>query len=558
MRRALLILLLTFMVAPTAQAADPIMPLSQVHAGLDCIGLSVIRGTQISQFDVEVIDVIGGQTGLGGPRILVRASGPAVDSSGIAEGFSGSPVMCLDPNGVRRNIGAISESVGEYGNHVVLVTPIEEMLRDAPSPPPAVGIAARPSGLLRSARPLSGALTVSGLSAHTRGLLARAGRRAGRAVLAAPAGPIAGFPAQPLVPGASVAAMLSTGDVGLGAVGTVTYRDGARIWAFGHPLDALGRRSVFVEDAYVFSVIANPLGIPDLGADSYKLTSAGGHTQGTFNTDTLSSISGNLGAAPPSVPLQVVARAPGLEPVLLTSSLADERRLGYGANLSLVAPLGASEGLDSVIRNYGPVTLSMCFRVKLKDRRKPIGFCNAYFDGFSPLDDLTNAAGLVDAYDVPPPAIEGASVRIRARPGVDADVLLSASLPKQARRGARVPVKLAVGRRGDGRRRLSFSMRIPRDMPLGHQTITLHGAGGGGSEEALIEAFVEALTGDGGGSGKEPHSIRDLAARVAAIHRDLGIEARFRRGSRKLVYRSSDVSFEGRVKVSLRVLRRHR
>ena len=93
-------------------------------------------------------------------------------------------------------------------------------------------------------------------------------------------------------------------------------------------------------------------------------------------------------------------------------------------------------------------------------------------------------------------------------------------------------------------------------MPLGHQTITLRGAGGGGSEEALIEAFVRGAHRRRGRRSKEPHSIRDLAARVGAIHRDLGIEARFRRGSRKLVYRSSDVSFEGRVKVSLRVLRR--
>ena len=152
--------------------------------------------------------------------------------------------------------------------------------------------------MLRSARPLAGTLTVSGLSARTRALLDRAARRAGRHVLAAPAGPLGGFPAQPLVPGASVAAMLSTGDVGVGAVGTVTYRDGSRILAFGHPLDALGQRSLFLEDAYVFSVIANPLGIPDLGADSYKLTSAGGHTQGTLTTDSLNSISGSLGAAP--------------------------------------------------------------------------------------------------------------------------------------------------------------------------------------------------------------------------------------------------------------------
>ena len=68
--------------------------------------------------------------------------------------------------------------------------------------------------------------------------------------------------------------------------------------------------------------------------------------------------------------------------------------------------------------------MSMCFRVKLEARKKPIGFCNDYFDGFSPLEDITNGAGLVDAYDVPLPPSTSASVRIRARRGVDADVLL--------------------------------------------------------------------------------------------------------------------------------------
>ena len=54
-------------------------------------------------------------------------SGPAVDETGIGPGFSGSPVICDG-----RNAGAISEGLGEYGNHVALATPIEEMLRDRP------------------------------------------------------------------------------------------------------------------------------------------------------------------------------------------------------------------------------------------------------------------------------------------------------------------------------------------------------------------------------------------------------------------------------------------
>src|SRR4051812_1952760 len=121
--------------AGPAFAGDPIMPLSQVHAGMRCTGYSVVRGTDIASFDVEVLDVVDGDPAEDGPRILVQASGPAVDSTGIGPGFSGSPIYCDDGTGTRRNIGAISESIGEYGGKVVLATPIESMLGNPPDAP---------------------------------------------------------------------------------------------------------------------------------------------------------------------------------------------------------------------------------------------------------------------------------------------------------------------------------------------------------------------------------------------------------------------------------------
>ena len=93
-----------------------------------------------------------------------------------------------------------------------------------------------------------------------------------------------------------MAAALSTGDVALGAVGTVAYRDGDQVYAFGHSLDGLGRRSLFLQDAYVFGVIGNPLGVPDLGAITYKLTSSGGHELGSVTNDTFSAIYGRTRA----------------------------------------------------------------------------------------------------------------------------------------------------------------------------------------------------------------------------------------------------------------------
>src|SRR3954469_18162802 len=53
--------LLIFLVAVVpAVAGDPVLPLSQVHAGMRCTGYSVVRGTEVSSFDVEVIDVVSG------------------------------------------------------------------------------------------------------------------------------------------------------------------------------------------------------------------------------------------------------------------------------------------------------------------------------------------------------------------------------------------------------------------------------------------------------------------------------------------------------------------
>ena len=85
---------LALLTAP-ALAADPIMPLDQVERGMQCEGRSVLRGTGISTFDVEILDVIapGPQ---GGAAILFRASGPAVAETGLGPGFSGSPIYCPD------------------------------------------------------------------------------------------------------------------------------------------------------------------------------------------------------------------------------------------------------------------------------------------------------------------------------------------------------------------------------------------------------------------------------------------------------------------------------
>ena len=63
--------------AAPAYAGDPVMPLSDVQAGMHCTGYSVVRGTAISSFDVNVVDVADGFGLPIAPAILVTVSGPA-------------------------------------------------------------------------------------------------------------------------------------------------------------------------------------------------------------------------------------------------------------------------------------------------------------------------------------------------------------------------------------------------------------------------------------------------------------------------------------------------
>src|SRR5262245_41682546 len=526
------------------------MPLSDVRAGMHCTGLSVVRGTEISSFDVEIVDVIAAEAGGNGPRILIRVSGPAVDATGIGPGFSGSPVICDG-----RNAGAISETLGEYGNKVALATPIEEMLRDRPPAAPAA--ARRAPGLLRSARPLALPLTVSGLSGRAATLLRQAALRAGRQVIVAPAGPVSGYQPDDLRPGAAVSATISTGDLALGAVGTVTYRDGDDLWAFGQALEGIGRRALFLQDAYVYTVIQNPLGIADFGAITYKLASSDGYVHGTLTMDRLDAVTGRVGAPPPSIPLTVDATGDGGERVTLHSLLADERRLGLGAGLSFVAPLGVSEALGRLTRDFGPTTLRACMRVRVRGLRRPLGFCNAYFSVDDAVSDLTAAGNLVDFFDLAPLRVERVAIDARARRGVKQDVLVRARGPRRARPGSRIRVRLTLQRRNGARHPITVPVRVPGSLRPGRtHRLTLRGSGGGFSDSELLGELVVLLEGDfGGGGASEPKTIGELAARLRDLHQAPGISARFDRREARLARGSSEVSYEGRVRLRLRVTR---
>ena len=552
--------------AGTAWAAGgPIMPLSQVQPGMSCTGETVIQGTTISSFNVKVIDVV--QAPGEGPRILVQASGPAVDSTGVAEGFSGSPVYCPDAFGTLENAGAISEGIGQYGNNVVLVTPIEQMLDEPVDPPPDLPrLAVKPT-------PLLAPLTVGGLSPAVFGLVKRAGERDGRLILASPTGGGQGtnFPVQPLVPGASVSASYSSGDVSMGAVGTVTYVDAPTVYAFGHELDGAGRRALLLQDAYVYYVVNNP---DPTEQPSYKLASPG-HTEGTLSSDTPSAVIGEVGPPPPTVPVDVTAQDLDTARTLsLDTQVADETDIGLPLGNSLVDTIAPLEVAQAATQIYdGPPASesgNMCLRIYLRESRVPLGFCNRYLgtgtagdEGETPPElasaasaDVTSAFGDLEQVDFAMLHVTRVVADLHASRGLAMASIVAAHAPLRVRAGQTVTVRLDVRIYRGPHRSVSFRLRIPRDAS-GPIAMAIHGPGAPApaTSNGLSSALVVALSPSGGSSGSSGtggnttpiSSIAALRATIAAIPRYDGLYANeLGHAKRLLAFRDPSLLITGR------------
>jgi hypothetical protein len=184
----------------------------------------------------------------------------------------------------------------------------------------------------------------------------------------------------PLKPGDAIGVMLVGGDLQLGGTGTVTYVDGDRVYAFGHPMYNLGPTEYPMTRAYVYTVL------PSLFS-SMKLSSTG-EVIGTFTQDRATAIAGRLGPGPRTLPVTLS----------LESNRAPKRTFHFTVvNDQLFAPLmtyaSILNTLGSYERQFGAATFSVRGTATVK-KHDPI-VLNNMFSG----DQATMAAA---AYAVGP------------------------------------------------------------------------------------------------------------------------------------------------------------
>jgi hypothetical protein len=422
-------------------------------------------------------------------------------------------------------------------------------------------------------------VSIGGLSARVARGFQAAAARAGRVLYTAPARPRASaFPQQQLVPGSAMAVGLASGDITVGAVGTVTYVDGDRLWAFGHPLDAAGRRSLFLQDAYVYTVIDNPLAVGEV--QTYKLA-VPGHDLGTLTGDGINAVAGRIGALPPSFPLTVTARDVDTGLLRVTRQrVADESAVGQPTGesaLGLIAPAAASQTAYEALGGFpSRVSGNMCVRIAVSERSKPMGFCNTYvstspvsgdaLDASLPaaaqVADVTEAIRQLDAFNFGPLHVTGVQVGMRLRRGLSQAYLTGVRGPSVVHRGHDVRVRMTFRRVNGATSAPTITVHVPRATRKGPALLTVTGTPADTGDAAGV---LELLLGGGDPGGESddpgPRTVGALARSIAGIHRDDGVTASIQSlGARRpsgsgRVYRDAALRISGKAGLAVDVRR---
>jgi hypothetical protein len=248
----------------------------------------VIQGTSIEPFNLEILSVVE-DIAPGRDMILARALGERMAHLGVAQGMSGSPVY-VDG----RLVGAVSSTWQFTREPWFGITPVEQMAEEAEwsFTHRGAGVSKDPSPAPKGAagfRPIGSPLVLSGFDPRLVDLAAEWFRPWGFTVAE---GGVSGAAQRGggVEPGAMIGVQLAGGDVSMTAFGTVTWIDGDRVHAWGHPFFQMGDVEMPLVDGYVHATVPSD-------AISFKLAT-GGDIVGTCTGDGRSGIFGRLGAGP--------------------------------------------------------------------------------------------------------------------------------------------------------------------------------------------------------------------------------------------------------------------
>lgn len=449
--------------AALVQATD-FMSVEEIHEGMHGTAKTVVQGDRIDTFDVDVLGVMK-QRGPSGDLILVRVSGPVIDKTGgIAQGMSGSPVY-IDG----KLVGAIAYGWGFADGKIGMVTPIGDMLKlwNVEDSRARRIIPPTEKGLI----PLTTPVMASGFSPESLQYLTE--KLAPLHLAPYATGAAGSYDAVPHEPeaGGAVAATLMTGDLKLGAIGTVTYADGDRIVAFGHPFLKRGTIDYFMHNSYIFTVV------PSVNS-AFKLGSIGREI-GKINQDRGAGIAGRMHWAPAAVPMSIHVTDTDTG----ETRRADVRMVNDPQLTPVLAATGAFDLAQKTLDRGGRGTVKLTYMLTPKEAKlKPITRTNMYYSRRSvserSVDELYNILNVLAKNPFVDYELRGIKMTMEiTQERRVAEILDASATPAVVSPGDHIfiRVRLRPHREPEIYRQLVF--QVPADQPFGKMTLEVRGGG---------------------------------------------------------------------------------
>lgn len=464
LKKAVLALCLAAGCVFPVMGAQEFLPVSEVQEGMQGYAKTVVHGTKIDTFNVDVLGIMKNKGATGGDLVLVKVSGPLIDeTNGIAQGMSGSPVYI---NG--KLLGAIAYGFPQSNGRIGMVTPISDMLKlwTIDSGKNEAGETGENKDLI----PLSTPLMASGYTREGMSFLADKMQDFHMVPYAAASNGSDETP-RPLEAGGAVSATLVTGDLKLGAIGTVTYVDGNHMVAFGHPFMDKGSSSYFMHNSYIFTVVPSH-NIP------FKLGSVGAEI-GEVNEDRGSGISGLSGKVPESVRLHSTVTD---EDTGKTGNL-NVRMIRNEQMLPTLSVTSVYNNISNTLDRSGKGTVSLSYTLYPENlKKKPFTRSNMYWSSKDiaerSVDEMYNVIRLLEQNRFEPYTLRDISVDMKVTgERKTAQLLDAAASPTVVSPGDTIYVRarLAPYRGEVFYKDLTFT--VPKDQPLGDMILEVRGGG---------------------------------------------------------------------------------
>ena len=377
------------------------MDTDEIKSGMKGYGRTVFSGKQIESFDIEVLGVLKNWEARN-DMILIKMTGGPLEKTGIIAGMSGSPVYIND-----KLVGAVSHGWSYSKDAIAGVTPIKAMMdvleidsrnrnrshtgndnvwsASLNRQDPDIVARIESYGLLHEDEmfettnsrqpfildlvPIQTPLIVSGFDHQSLTRLSPLFGKIGRFSLHSSSGED-GEPADltNFMPGSAVAVEIIRGDLSASAIGTVTYRDGNDILAFGHPIIQIGNTDLPMATAEVHTILASQ--------DTSTKMASPGKIIGRITQDRRSAIAGKIGEYTRMIPCQAEIR--GSLNVTYNFEVVHDRIL-----TPLLMQMAIENALLATEKTVGDKSMSLELNIGITGREEPVRIENEYFDSGS-------------------------------------------------------------------------------------------------------------------------------------------------------------------------------